>query len=588
MSEPPHLVFDFPNEAGGRERLSLNRPLEIFSTNRLGEVVPLLRRIEAALTPGRIAAGFLSYEAAPAFDPALETCALSALPLLWFGVYDRESVESSVAPLSPLQRDSLDERWLPNLAETDYLQRVGSIKEALAAGETYQANYTFRMRSEFSKDGFALYERLRENHDSAFCAFLDIGRFQILSASPELFFERCGAKIRTKPMKGTIKRGRWNEEDESFKQELLSSEKNRAENLMIVDLLRNDLGKISKSGSVRAEKLFEIETYPTLHTMTSTISSELEPGVDIVEIFRALFPCGSVTGAPKVSTMRLIRELEEEPRQVYCGAIGLMTSERAVFNVPIRTALIDKEKRIAEYGVGGGIVWDSVAKDEFAEALLKAKALTETNAPFELLEAILLQVGEFHLLERHLNRLEESARYFGFQFCREKTMKALQSLRDNLSDSLRRDRFKVRLSLSKKGLLSVEKTPIGSNSEDIQTVRLAGEPVDASDRFLFHKTSIRGMYSRHIDGFPECYDALLWNSEGELTEFTRGNVIVRLNGSDWTPPVSCGLLGGTMRAELIERGELRERIVTLSELRTAEKLFFVNSIRGVVPVKLLP
>ena len=582
--ETPHLRFDFPGDSGMSERIELIRPVKVFVAHSVTEVIPALEMVQAALKPGYLAAGFLSYEAAPAFDSALEVAPASDLPLLWFGIFERPSAPP-LSPIASRQPCAPDAEWVANVSEAEYLENIDKIKTALSAGESYQVNYSLRLRSKFERDAFEFYERLRANQLSSYCAFLDIGRFQILSSSPELFFEKRGDFIRTKPMKGTIRRGRWLKEDEAQKSELLASEKNRAENLMIVDLLRNDLGRIAITGTVTVENLFEVETYPTLHTLTSTISAKLRPSASLTDIFKTLFPCGSVTGAPKISTMRLIRDLEGEPRQIYCGAIGLISPERAIFSVPIRTALIDKERRSAEYGVGGGVTWDSIPKEEYAEALLKSKALTTSRPEFELTEALALQ-KVFFLLERHLRRLENSARYFGFPFDTLKALCALSNEADSLAPQSELTTFKIRLSLSKEGTLRTESVPIERSNGAIQKIALAEKPVDSSDIFLFHKTTNRAVYENLTIKNSDFYDTLLWNERQELTEFTRGNVVLRMDGVDWTPPIECGLLGGTYREELLESGTIQERVLTIADLAKAEELFFINSVRGRVKVKI--
>ena len=308
--------------------------------------------------------------------------------------------------------------------------------------------------------------------------------------------------------------------------------------------------------------------------------------MSLTEIFKALFPCGSVTGAPKVSTMRLIRDLEAEPRQIYCGAIGLISPERAIFSVPIRTALIDKVANRAEYGTGSGVTWDSIPEEEYAESLLKSKALTSPRPAFELTEALLLKRGEYPLLVRHIRRLESSALFFGFPFDTFDTLRALLDESDSVLPQSESVDFKVRLSLAKNGALRTESMPIEAPDGTPQRVALAENPVDSSDVFLFHKTTNRIAYQNSALENPELYDTLLWNERRELTEFTRGNVVLRMEGIDWTPPVECGLLAGTYRGELLERGEIRERILMASDLEKAEAVYFINSVRGRVTVVL--
>lgn len=581
----PFLIFDFPDASGEAFRLYFEKPRRVVVARSLCEVIPALEEVENEVNFGAVAAGFIAYEAASAFDPALKTPPPSKLPLLWFGIFDTPS------PL-PETTDSTENYplyWEPNRTKEEYRSNFLQIKEALRAGESYQVNYAMRLRSLFTGDSLAFYERMRNNQSGSYSAYLDIGKFKILSCSPELFFERRGSRIETKPMKGTIRRGRTPEEDDKLREELSGSEKNRAENLMIVDLLRNDIGRIAVTGSVKVENLFRVETYPTFHAMTSAISAELPENVSLIDILKALFPCGSVTGAPKISTMRLIAELEEEPRQVYCGAIGLLTRERAVFNVAIRTALIDSESGIAEYGAGGGIVWDSQAEEEYEEALLKSQALTLNRPNFELTEAMLLRNGELMMPDRHLSRMQKSAQYFSFQYDENRANATLNgALQQVKAASCEAEKsFKIRLLLSKAGDFRAEAIPLPTcpATEGDNRYALANYPVSSEDVFLFHKTTHRKVYAERAADFPEVCDVLLWNERGELTEFTRGNLVLQLKGELWTPPVACGLLAGTLREELLETGAIRERVLHKSDLESAEEVWFINSIRGWVRLR---
>jgi para-aminobenzoate synthetase / 4-amino-4-deoxychorismate lyase len=369
------LVFDFADEHGGPRRLCFSRPAEVVEARSTDEVMPALRRVQEAAAAGLYAGGFLTYEAAPAFDSSLDVGAGAppSLPLLWFGLF-REP-DPSGAPESEGEFRVSD--WTPSVDRQTYGRCVSAAREAIARGDTYQVNYTFRLRARFRGDAYAFYRRLSARQRADYCAYLDTGRHRILSASPELFFRQTGRRVLTRPMKGTARRGRTPAEDARLSRWLAGSEKNRAENVMIVDLMRNDLGRVAETGSVRARDLCRVEEYPTVFQMTSAVEATLRVGATLADLLAALFPSGSVTGAPKVSTMRLIKELEDSPRGVYCGSVGLIEpgGDGAVFNVGIRTAVIDAETGAAEYGVGGGITWDSAAPDEYDEALAKAAVL---------------------------------------------------------------------------------------------------------------------------------------------------------------------------------------------------------------------
>jgi para-aminobenzoate synthetase/4-amino-4-deoxychorismate lyase len=573
------VVLDFADDFGAGGRARFTRPVEIINAHTLEEVRPALAEVERAAASGMYAAGFVAYEAAPAFDRALKAGpGVPGLPLVWFGVFDGESGrEACVAGEFNVSG------WEPSVGRDAYERSVEAVREAIARGDTYQVNYTLRLRARFEGDDFAFYERLRAAQRTRFGAYVNAGRFRVLSASPELFFRRRGRRVETRPMKGTAPRGRFGEEDETIAAGLAASEKNRAENLMIVDLLRNDLGRVAETGTVRVEELFKVERYPTVFQMTSTVACELRKGVGLSDVFAALFPCGSVTGAPKVSTSRIIAALEDGPRGVYCGAVGFVApGGDAAFNVAIRTVVIDSETGGAVYGVGGGVTWDSTPGGEYEEALDKTKVLTERPTDFELLETLRLDAAGFHLLEEHLARLRASAEYFDFPVSVEDARAALgrHAAEHAGGGSARR----VRLLVSADGRARVESEPLQETPPAPRRVALALTPVDSSDRFLFHKTTRRGVYEARRAERPGLFDVLLWNERGELTEFTNGNLVVELDGGRWTPPRESGLLAGTFRVELLRRGEVAERVLTKNDLARAERVWFVNGVRGWVEV----
>ncbi|WP_045515832.1 aminodeoxychorismate synthase component I [Neobacillus niacini] len=567
----PLLTFEFADSKGNIKPLTFQSPVRVISAYKVEDVLSSFQLVQDAVEKGYYAAGFLSYESAPAFDSAFKVKSGSTFPLFWFGIFSE--------PEQPRPR-SIGEftvtEWKPSITMEEYNQAITSIKNSIQCGDTYQTNYTIRLYSQFKGDDLAFYNRLKKAQNSNYCAYINTGEHSILSASPELFFQLDNGKITTRPMKGTIKRGATYSEDAANADWLFHSEKNRAENLMIVDLLRNDLGMIAESGTVNVEKLFEIEQYPTVHQMTSTISAQVSENTSLVDIFKALFPCGSITGAPKISTMDIIADLENEPREVYCGAIGYITpNKEAIFNVPIRTVLIDHLSGNAVYGVGGGVTWDSTSEGEYHEILAKAKLLEEKPVEFQLLESILLDNGDYFLLEEHLKRLENSARYFGYQYEVEKINRSLNVFGDKNRNGL----LKVRLLLEKNGELTIEGQPI-SQQDAVLKVILADEPVDKTNLFLYHKTTNREIYSTFQKQKPlEAFDVLLWNKADELTEFTNGNVVLEIDGTLWTPPVSSGLLAGTFRDRLIQIAGIYEKTLTKSDLNKATRVWFINSVR---------
>jgi len=572
--QTPFLQFDFPRP------LCFADPVRVIMAENLAEVLPALQKVQKAVESGLFAAGFVSYEAAPAFDSALSVKEpIPGLPLLWFGLFDSPTVgpgDVKAGTGHPLQ-------WFPEISLDDYRKSIDSHRMAIAAGEVYQVNHTFRMKAFGCSDSSEFYNQLAPHTSANYCAFLDLGRFQILSLSPELFFHRAGTTLITRPMKGTRPRGRWGEEDAKIVEELAGSEKDRAENVMIVDLLRNDLGRVAVPGSVQVTRLFEIEQYPTLWQMTSKVEAQIPQELGIAEIFTALFPCGSVTGAPKVSAMKRIAGWETSPRGPYCGAVGyILPGGGAMFNVAIRTALHDTQTGELSYGVGGGIVWDSTADEEYAEALSKAAVLSCVTPSFELLETLRWEEGKYALHERHLERLISSAAYFGIMIHPLAVERALEEAAELWDGEARR----VRLLVSLDGAPRVEAALLKPLPKYPINVGLARTPVSRHDPFLCHKTTHRRVYDEHRRESPHTFDVLLWNEEGELTEFTIGNLVAEHEGILWTPPRECGLLNGTFRAELISQGRIRERVLRREDLQMATGLWLINSVRGFVPVTL--
>jgi para-aminobenzoate synthetase/4-amino-4-deoxychorismate lyase len=578
----------------GAEWLHFTDPYQLILAEKLDDVLPALHEVERLIQANNwYAAGFLSYEAAPAFEPVLETRASTALlnehsslrslqsrrssgarraelPYLWFGLYPKPRIVALPKPEGP--KEILD--WQPTSCRETYNSAIAEIKGHIADGRTYQVNYTMRLQADFTGNAWEFFLHLAQNQNR-YGTYIDIGRYAICSVSPELFFHLEGNTITCRPMKGTAPRGRTTTEDWERSEWLKHSAKNRAENVMIVDMVRNDLGRIAKIGSISVPQLFEAERYPTVWQMTSTIRARTD--ASLMEIFTALFPCASITGAPKVNTMKIIADLESTPRKIYTGSIGYITPQRqAKFNVAIRTVLIDRERQNAEYGVGGGIVWDSTSTDEYTEALLKAKVLTRQHYSFSLLETILWMPKEgFFLREKHVARMLDSAGYFDIPLTKEN----LEEYLNQLSSKFRIPQ-RVRVLLAQNGELNSESSPfdVFVNKQPLK-VGLAIEPIDSSNVFLFHKTTQRDVYDDACKGHEDLDDVLLHNERGELTEFTVGNLVVGLEGQLLTPPISCGVLAGTFRAHLLETGQVVERTIPVEQLDHCTKIFRVNSIR---------
>ncbi|RPF55379.1 aminodeoxychorismate synthase component I [Aquisalibacillus elongatus] len=551
------------------------KPYDFVVANDLSEVKTAIRRVEQYTKNGYYAVGYVSYEASKAFNERMVTYESVRLPYVYFGIYEdyHHIYEIDNTPLENLN-------WKSDTSRSGYHQSISNIHLAIKKGLSYQVNFTIRLIAEFQQlNTRKLYEQLRQSQQAHYTAHLSFNDFEIISVSPELFFAWDGEQIETKPMKGTIKRGSTDTEDNLNKNYLRQSTKDRAENVMIVDLIRNDLSKIAQKGSVHVPKLFDIEEYPTVFQMTSTVRAKTKPEVNLVSIFESLFPCGSITGAPKISTMELIKHLESTPREVYCGAVGIITPEgQAIFNVPIRTVWVDHRRNQAIYGVGGGITWDSTAEGEYDEALAKAKVLKPSPATFQLLETMTLEQGQFDLWQEHMNRLLKSATFFNFNYDLKLINQKLNQIREQYNDGV----YKIRLLLSEDGQIQTEVTPIDHLTQSYNAT-LASRPINRQDIFYYHKTTFRD----HYHGLKnETYDeTLLWNEAGYVTEFINGNLVYELEGQYFTPPKTDGLLAGTYRERLLEQGIINIRSLHKSKLDQVDKLWFINSVRGWVSIE---
>lgn len=576
-NQKPLLYFEFATSKGKIQPFTFVNPTKIISTNVIEEVLPCLEEVQQSVQEGFYAAGFLSYESAPAFDSSLNVKKNSTMPLIWFGIFKE--------PLNTMPSSSRQytiTNWEPDVTQEEYREAIQDIKSAIEKESTNQVNYTIRLNAQFQGDSFAFFQNIKKAQSANYASFIDIGEHSILCASPELFFHIEDNVMTTRPMKGTVKRGKTFEEDCANREWLYHSEKNRTENAMIVDLMKNELEMIAQKGSVQVPKLFEIEQYPTVHQMTSTITAILKQDTTYVDILKALFPCGSITGAPKNYTMKLISELEKAPREVYCGAIGYISpNHEAIFNVPIRTVCIDHHMGKATYGVGGGITRNSTPESEYEEVLAKSEVLLRQMPEFHLLESLLLDEGNYFLKNEHLNRLKKSAMYFNFIF----NQSDIEKTFERFLTKHQRGQWKVRLLLSKSGSLTIEGQPI----EPIQgpkKVVLANSPIDAENLYVYHKTTNRKMYESFQTTDPDVFDVLLWNEDREITEFINGNVVLEIEGELFTPPISSGLLAGTFRESLLEKGKIKEKVLKISDLDRCDRIWFINSVRKWIEVQL--
>jgi len=562
-------------------------PEKVLRAESVGEVLPMLREAEAS---GLFVAGFVSYEAAPAFDFALGVRPSEGFPLLCLGLFQAPEVLDGIE-VEPCARYELGELE-PSVSKADFVAAIGEIKGRIAEGATYQVNYTYRLNAGFSGDAWAFFHELVKGQRADYAAFVDTGDFAICSASPELFFSLKEDQVLARPMKGTARRGRTFSEDWKAAETLRESEKDRAENIMIVDMVRNDIGRIAAPGSVETLSQYDVEKYPTVWQMTSSVRGTLlsRMGANrreyFVDIMKAFFPCASITGAPKAKTMEIIQSLETAPRKVYTGAIGFLTPQgEACFSVAIRTALVDREAGRLEFGIGGGIVWDSNAEAEYEETLTKARVLTQPRPEFQLLETMLWEpkAGIF-LLDEHLQRLGKSAAYFDVPLDQYEVFQALEELPHTFKGVGTR----IRLLVDRKGQFEVQAFPQTGHGAAVSTIALAKEPVDSQDVFLFHKTTHRAVYEKAEADFPDADEVVLWNERGEVTESTIANIVVRKKDRFLTPPVECGLLAGTFREHLLKTGEIEEGTVSIGDLEAADEIFLVNSVRRWRRAELFP
>lgn len=576
---PIQVILD--DARPGQSRLVRYRDPEfVIAAQAADEVPAAFAAMAAARAAGRHLAGYFAYELGYLLEPRLLPLLPPdrKVPLLWFGVFGQPEVigEQALATQTRAYAGPLRHQW----GETDYLDRFTRVQHLIEAGDIYQANLSFRSRFAFAGDALALYGLLRSRSLAAHGAFICDGARYILSLSPEQFFDLTAEGVLTaRPMKGTIARGADDAGDEASKDALARSVKDRAENLMIVDLLRNDLGRIAQTGSVAVRDLFAVETYPTLHTMVSTVTARLRPGTNIEAIVRAIFPCGSVTGAPKIRAMEIIRDLEADARGLYCGAIGHFAPDgSARFNVAIRTLTIADGG--GELGIGGAVVSDSTGESEYAECLLKARYYDTARKPLGLIETLRWTEDEgFVRLDRHLARMQRSAKALAIPFSRDDAVTALQH---GVSAS---PRLRVRLQLDEDGSFTCTSVPL---PEPKPSWRFAISPnrLNSADALIRHKITWRDFYEDELErlaALTGCDEVLFLNERGALCEGARTNIFLKIGGHLVTPTLSCGLLPGVLREEMLESGACCEQVLTEADISRAEQIFFGNSLRGLIP-----
>lgn len=546
--------------------MCLKKPLEVIKAFDNKDFKTALNRVEE-LSKNYYLLGYIRYEAKDIF---LNKIVKSKQPLLYFEAY--ETFEKYV----PENKASANVKALPTLSFEEYARAINTIKEEIASGNTYEVNYTYDWDVKTDADSLTLYETLLKRQKTPYNTFMKNEYETLLSFSPELFFELENGKILTKPMKGTIKRGVTEQEDKQHIEFLKNDIKNRAENVMIVDLLRNDLGRIAKTGTVKVPKLFEIETHKTLHQMTSTITAELLEGTTLYDVFEPIFPCGSITGAPKISTMEIIDRVETGKRNIYCGAIGFLSPQKAVFSVPIRILQKTNQEDFYKYRVGGAIVWDSDIKDEWEETVTKISFLNTNNslADFKIIETIKVENAQMLYKKEHFERMKNTAKHFCFTF--PESIKDIVPEKDGM----------LRVLLSFDGSFETEYKPLIEHSTN--KIEISAQKVNSKEQFLYHKTTNRPWYKAAFEKIKaqEVYDVIFLNEKDELTEGARTNILLQIDGRLYTPKISSGLLNGVMRRIMLEQNKCEEKVLTLNDLNKAQKIFCINSVRGIVEVTL--
>ncbi len=536
-------------------------PVEVIKAFDSQEFLICFKKIES-LREKYFLVGYIRYEAKDIF---LGKSVKSELPLLYFEVFD------GFKEYQPKKGVYAKLNTAPDITFNEYKNALTQIKEEIADGNTYEVNYTYDWDVDYSGSELKLYEYLLHKQTTPYNAFFKNEYDTVLSFSPELFFELEGSHILTKPMKGTMPRGETYEKDRENIEFLKNDIKNRAENVMIVDLLRNDLGRIAKTGSVKVSKLFDVETHKTLHQMTSQIEADLEDDVSLYEIFKAIFPCGSITGAPKISTMEIIDRVEKGNRNVYCGAIGIISPDRTVFSVPIRILQKSIGQNSYKYRVGGAVVWDSDIKDEWDETFTKAGFLTDE---FRLVETIKVQNKSMFLKEEHFKRLRESAEHFGFTI--DESLFKLEPEKNGI----------MRILLSKNGNYKIQYLPYSRTP--VNHIEISDIILDSTNELLRYKTTLKPWYEKSYERIrrEEVYDEIFFNERGELCEGARTNILLEIDGKFYTPPLSSGLLNGVLRQNLLDSGVCVEKILYKKDLLEADNIYCINSVRGIKRVEL--
>jgi para-aminobenzoate synthetase/4-amino-4-deoxychorismate lyase len=579
-----YTLIDFADPYGGEGlHAQFQHALHILRADEVSQVVAVLQAVSEYSAQGLWCIGYVRYEAAPAFDNACQVHPhTEGLPLAWFGVYQQALPPGLPAtePLPPLA-------WQEGQIREAFDTSIHTIHQAIGDGDVYQVNYTSALHASLPPDTkdaamHAWFDALRRAQPGGYAAHIDTGEETVLSVSPELFFDWRGDQLLMRPMKGTARRGKDARDDTARADALRASPKEQAENVMIVDLVRNDVSRIAMPHSVKVPRLFQLQGLPTVWQMTSDVQAQTRPGTSLVDVFKALFPCGSITGAPKLQAMRLIRQLEPQARGLYCGAIGVVRpGGHATFNVAIRT--ITTRKGIAQCGIGSGITADASAQGEWDEWRAKRGFLERTSQEFELLETLALDKGQYRHLDLHLQRMQAAAQHFAYDWNAMTVKAALTQVAARYPQGLQR----VRLRSNAQGQVDAQAFALQVVAQSVQ-LRLAKSPMEeAHSEFVRFKTTRRAHYDAFTPTDLVDFDTLLFNAYGQLTECTRGNVALLIDGQWLTPHVDCGLLAGVGRSVALEEGWLHEAVLSVDQdLQRAKALRFINSLRGCLPAHL--
>jgi para-aminobenzoate synthetase/4-amino-4-deoxychorismate lyase len=584
----PNVAFFYtPPIYGKSDSYLFLKPKEIVTIKSLRNLDEKLNRIDHLIGDGFVGYSSLNYEAGYLFEKTLNKFLSKNEDLIQFLFYDKKNVQTIKS--NKILFDSFEKYKIKNFklntTNNEFTKSISKIKSYIEEGDTYQVNYTIKGKFNFEGSYSGLFSNLVFNQSAQYIAVINNNGKIIISVSPEMFFEKNGRKIISKPMKGTARRGSDHSNDEFIKYELERSEKNRAENVMIVDLIRNDLGRVSEYGSVKVRNIFNVEKYESVYQMVSTVESKLKKNVKLSDVLKNIYPCGSITGAPKIRTMEIINELEKENRGIYTGSIGLIRKNKITFNVPIRTLVIDKKTNRGEIGLGSGIVWDSIAEEEYEETKLKGKFLTEPVKPFEIMETMKIENGKIFLLDEHLDRMKQTSDYFLFNFDK----KEIKSYLNKIVNKTDTESYRLRLSLDKYGRLCHVISKLIQLPQEIKVI-ISKNKIHSKDRFQYFKTTNRRLYDREYKNFTAkgFFDAIYFNERSELAEGAISNIFIYKNDVISTPPINVGILSGVYRKQLLKHDSgIRERRLYLADLLEADKIILTNSVRGEVTVNKL-